>query len=116
MCSMPEDAGPGNGGNDCAKTSLCEPMRNAAPPNNAAPPANDETVAQAEIALKSTEAAATNAGIARAQDEHAIALLVGEPASTFSVPVTPLTTEVPHIPVGIPSELLERRPDVARAE
>jgi len=77
---------------------------------------NDEAVAQAEIALKSTEAAATNAGIARAQDEHAIALLVGEPASTFSVPVKPLTTEVPHIPVGIPSELLERRPDVAGAE
>ena len=77
---------------------------------------NDEPVAQAEIALKSTEAAATNAGIARAQDEHAIALLVGEPASTFSVPVKPLTTEVPHIPVGIPSELLERRPDVASAE
>src|SRR5258708_29583315 len=77
---------------------------------------NDEAVAQAEIALKSTEAAATNAGIARAQDEHAIALLVSEPASTFSVPVKSLTTEVPHIPVGIPSELLERRPDVAGAE
>jgi len=77
---------------------------------------NDEAVAQAEIALKSTEAAATNAGIARAQDEHAIALLVGEPASAFSIAVKPLTTEVPHIPVGIPSELLERRPDVASAE
>ena len=77
---------------------------------------NDEAVAQAEIALKGTEAAATNAGIARAQYEHAIALLVGEPASTFSIPVKPLTTEVPHIPIGIPSELLERRPDIASAE
>jgi outer membrane protein TolC len=48
---------------------------------------NDEAVAQAEIALESAKAAATNAGIARAQFEHAIALLVGEPASTFSVPV-----------------------------
>src|SRR5258708_19387821 len=66
--------------------------------------------------MKRIEAAATNAFIARAQDEHAIALLVGEPASTFSVPVKPLTTEAPHCPVGIPSELLERRPDVAGAE
>ena len=71
---------------------------------------NDEAVAQAEIALNSAEAAATNAGIARAQYEHAIALLVGEPASTFSIPVKALTTQVPDIPVGVPSELLERRP------
>jgi NodT family efflux transporter outer membrane factor (OMF) lipoprotein len=77
---------------------------------------NDESVAQAEIALKDAEAAATNAGIARAQFEHAIALLVGEPASTFSIPVAPLTTPVPGVPVGVPSELLERRPDIAAAE
>jgi NodT family efflux transporter outer membrane factor (OMF) lipoprotein len=77
---------------------------------------NDEAVAQAEIALESAKAAATNAGIARAQYEHAIALLVGEPASTFSVPVKALTTQVPDIPVGVPSELLERRPDIAAAE
>jgi outer membrane protein TolC len=63
---------------------------------------NDEAVAQAEIALESAKAAATNAGIARAQYEHAIALLVGEPASTFSVPVRALTTQVPDIPVGVP--------------
>jgi NodT family efflux transporter outer membrane factor (OMF) lipoprotein len=77
---------------------------------------NDEAVAQAEIALESAKAAATNAGIARAQYEHAIALLVGEPASTFSMPVKALTTQVPSIPVGVPSELLERRPDIAAAE
>ena len=77
---------------------------------------NDEAVAQAEIALDSAKAAATNAGIARAQFEHAIALLVGEPASTFSVPVRALTTQVPDIPAGVPSELLERRPDIAAAE
>jgi NodT family efflux transporter outer membrane factor (OMF) lipoprotein len=73
-------------------------------------------VAQAEIALKDAEAAATNAGIARAQYEHAIALLVGEPASTFSIPVKPLTTPVPGVPVGVPSQLLERRPDIAASE
>ena len=77
---------------------------------------NDEAVAQAEIALESAKTAATNAGIARAQYEHAIALLVGEPASTFSVPVKALTTPVPNIPIGVPSQLLERRPDVAAAE
>jgi len=77
---------------------------------------NDEAVAQAEIALESAKAAATNAGIARAQYEHAIALLVGEPASSFSVPVSALTTQAPDIPVGVPSELLERRPDIAAAE
>jgi NodT family efflux transporter outer membrane factor (OMF) lipoprotein len=77
---------------------------------------NDEAVAQAEIALKSSEAAVTNAAISRAQFEHAIATLVGEPASAFSVPVRSLTTQVPHIPAGIPSGLLERRPDIASAE
>jgi NodT family efflux transporter outer membrane factor (OMF) lipoprotein len=77
---------------------------------------NDEAVAQAEIALESAKAIATNAAIARAQFEHAIALLVGEPASTFSVAVKALTTPVPNIPVGVPSELLERRPDIAAAE
>jgi NodT family efflux transporter outer membrane factor (OMF) lipoprotein len=77
---------------------------------------NDEAVAQAEITLKSSQAALTNTGIARAQFEHAIALMVGEPASTFSIPVQPLTTQVPNIPVGLPSDLLERRPDIASAE
>jgi len=77
---------------------------------------NDEAVSQAEIALKTAEASATNAGITRAQYEHAIALLVGEPASSFSIPVRSLTTQAPDIPLGVPSELLERRPDIAAAE
>jgi len=77
---------------------------------------NDEAVAQAEITLKSSQATLTNVGIARAQFEHAIALMVGEPASNFSIPVKPLTTQVPDIPVGLPSDLLERRPDIASAE
>src|ERR1700730_9193588 len=77
---------------------------------------NDEAVAQAEITLKSSQAAATSASLARAQFEHAIALLVAEPASTFSIPARPLTTQVPDIPVGLPSDLLERRPDIAAAE
>ena len=52
----------------------------------------------------------------RAQFEHAIAVLTGNPASTFSVPVRPLKATPPPIPVGVPSDLLERRPDVATAE
>jgi NodT family efflux transporter outer membrane factor (OMF) lipoprotein len=77
---------------------------------------NDEAVAQAETQLESTEAQDTNVGILRAQYEHAIAVLVGQPASTFSIPVEPLKTPPPPIPFGVPSQLLERRPDVAADE
>jgi NodT family efflux transporter outer membrane factor (OMF) lipoprotein len=75
-----------------------------------------QSVAQAQLNLKTAEAAATNLGIARAQYEHAIALLTGRPASSFSMPSRPLATALPAIPVGIPSELLQRRPDIAAAE
>jgi NodT family efflux transporter outer membrane factor (OMF) lipoprotein len=78
--------------------------------------ASDEAVAQAETQLEATEAQDTNLEVARAQFEHAIAVLLGQPASTFSLP--PETTGVtpPAIPVGLPAQLLERRPDVAGAE
>jgi NodT family efflux transporter outer membrane factor (OMF) lipoprotein len=77
---------------------------------------NDEAVAQAESQLRATEAQDTNLGVLRAQYEHAIALLAGQPASTFAVPVEALEASPPSIPAGVPSELLERRPDIAAAE
>lgn len=77
---------------------------------------NDEAVAQAEAQMQATQAQDTNLGVLRAQYEHAIALLVGEPASTFSIPAMPLNAGPPAIPSGVPSELLERRPDIAAAE
>jgi NodT family efflux transporter outer membrane factor (OMF) lipoprotein len=74
------------------------------------------SVVEAETTLKNAQAGATNIGIARAQYEHAIAVLVGKAASNFSIPVKPMTVAPPPIPIGMPSELLERRPDVAAAE
>ncbi|MGO8705098.1 MAG: efflux transporter outer membrane subunit [Candidatus Brocadiia bacterium] len=78
--------------------------------------ASDEDVSQAETLLKTVQAQATGLGIARAQLEHAIALLIGKPASSLSIPVEPFKAKPPAIPVGIPSQLLERRPDVAASE
>jgi NodT family efflux transporter outer membrane factor (OMF) lipoprotein len=74
------------------------------------------SVAEAETTLESVNAAAINLGIARAQFEHAIAVLIGAVASEFSIPVRPMTTAPPPIPIGIPSQLLQRRPDIAAAE
>jgi NodT family efflux transporter outer membrane factor (OMF) lipoprotein len=74
------------------------------------------SVVEAETTLKSAQAGATNVGVARAQYEHAIAVLIGKTASNFSIPVKPMTVAPPPIPIGMPSELLERRPDVAAAE
>jgi NodT family efflux transporter outer membrane factor (OMF) lipoprotein len=78
--------------------------------------ASDEAVAQAETQLESTQAQDTNLGIARAQFEHAMAMLLGQPAPTFSLPAAPLRANPPAIPFGLPSQVLERRPDVASAE
>lgn len=73
-------------------------------------------VAQQETLLNSTRTQATLLRQQRAQFEHAIATLVGTPASSFSVPVKPLGLQPPVIPTGVPSDVLERRPDVAIAE
>ena len=73
-------------------------------------------VIQAETQLKSAQAQAIDAGIQRAQFEHAIALLIGKPASSFSIPKAAIAKTVPPIPPGVPSRLLERRPDIAAAE
>jgi len=78
--------------------------------------ATDLDVAEAETLLKTTEAQLPAVALQRAQFEHALALLIGEPASTFRVPESPLSVEAPQIPSGLPSELLERRPDVSAAE
>jgi NodT family efflux transporter outer membrane factor (OMF) lipoprotein len=77
---------------------------------------SDEDVAQAEVTLAGAEATAVGIATNRAIYEHAIAMLIGKPASSFSMPVKSLATSVPPIPIGLPSELLERRPDVAAAE
>lgn len=77
---------------------------------------SDEAVAQAEAQLGATQAQDTNLGVLRAQYEHAIAVLAGQPASTFTISAEPLKANPPAIPAGVPSELLERRPDIAAAE
>jgi NodT family efflux transporter outer membrane factor (OMF) lipoprotein len=73
-------------------------------------------VIQAETQLKSAQAQVIDAGIQRAQFEHAIALLIGKPASSFSIPQAAIARTVPRIPPGVPSRLLERRPDIAAVE
>lgn len=73
-------------------------------------------VLQAETQLKSTQAQAIDVGVQRTQFEHAIALLVGRPPFSFSLRFAPIAAAPPPVPVGLPSELLERRPDIAAAE
>jgi NodT family efflux transporter outer membrane factor (OMF) lipoprotein len=78
--------------------------------------ASEVEVEQARTILETTRAQLVDVGVARAQYEHAAAVLVGKPPADFSLPPLPLTTPPPPIPVGVPSELLERRPDVAGSE
>jgi NodT family efflux transporter outer membrane factor (OMF) lipoprotein len=73
-------------------------------------------VIQAEAQLRSTQADRVDLDVQRAQLEHSIAVLVGEPPAALTVPPATMIAVLPAIPAGIPSELLQRRPDVARAE
>lgn len=73
-------------------------------------------VVQARSQLQIAQAQAIGNGIARAQFEHAIAVLIGQPPATFAMAPNPLKAKVPRIPVEVPSALLERRPDIAQAE
>ncbi len=77
---------------------------------------NQLAVEQAKQTLTAAQAQATNAGVARAEYEHAIATLLGKAATDFSIPKRPSLPEPPPIPTGTPSQLLERRPDIAAAE
>jgi len=78
--------------------------------------ASDADVAQAETQLKTAEFQSVSLGVQRAQLEHAIAVLLGKAPAEFSIPEAALEAVPPLIPVGLPSELLERRPDIAAAE
>jgi NodT family efflux transporter outer membrane factor (OMF) lipoprotein len=78
--------------------------------------ASEVEVEQARTILETTRAQLTDVGVARAQYEHAAAVLIGKAPADFTLPPLPLTSPPPPVPVGIPSELLERRPDIAAAE
>jgi NodT family efflux transporter outer membrane factor (OMF) lipoprotein len=78
--------------------------------------ASEVEVEQAKTILETTRAQMVDVGVARSQYEHAVAVLLGKPPADFNLPPLPLTTPPPPIPVGVPSELLERRPDIAGAE
>ena len=78
--------------------------------------ASEVDVEQARTILETTRAQLVDVGVARAQYEHAVAVLAGKPPAEFTLPPLPLTTPPPPIPVGVPSELLERRPDIATSE
>ena len=74
------------------------------------------SVVEARNTLQSAQSDSINLGVARAQYEHAIAVLIGTNPSSFSIPVKPLNAKPPAVPIGMPSQLLERRPDIAASE
>jgi len=73
-------------------------------------------VAQAQTQLDTTNVQDTDVSVQRAQFEHAIAILVGKPPANFSLAAAPVNNQPPSIPIGLPSDLLQRRPDIAAAE
>ena len=73
-------------------------------------------VLQAQTQIEMIEAQSIDIGVQRSQLEHAIAVLIGKPASDFSIPLLTLASTIPSVPIGLPSEILERRPDIAAAE
>jgi NodT family efflux transporter outer membrane factor (OMF) lipoprotein len=78
--------------------------------------ASEVEVKQARTILETTRAQLIDVGVARSQFEHAVAVLIGKSPAQFGLPPLPLTAPPPDVPVGLPSELLERRPDIAAAE
>ena len=73
-------------------------------------------VAQAQTQLDTTTVQDTDVTVQRAQFEHAIAILIGKPPANFSLAAAPVNNQPPSIPIGLPSDLLQRRPDIAAAE
>ncbi len=78
--------------------------------------ANEADVAQARTQLESVRAQLVDVGVARTQFEHAIGTIANYDLSSFSIPFSPLDLPLPKVPLGVPSQLLERRPDIASAE
>jgi NodT family efflux transporter outer membrane factor (OMF) lipoprotein len=78
--------------------------------------ASEVEVEQAKTQLETVRAQAVDVGVLRAQYEHAVAILIGKPPAEFSLPPLPLSAPPPHVPLSVPSTLLERRPDIAAAE
>jgi NodT family efflux transporter outer membrane factor (OMF) lipoprotein len=77
---------------------------------------SDEDIATAQVQLDTVIAQATDVGVTRAQLEHAIAVLIGKPPASVSIAPAPFVSVLPPLPAGVPSDLLERRPDIASAE